>query len=212
MRYGIMGGSFNPVHRGHLHAAEFCMQQLPLDEVWFIPAYVPPHKPKSLLISAYHRFAMIILATQKFLQFKALNIEIETSNVCFTIDTVKELIDYQNQSEVQFYFILGSDGFFEIQTWKYYKELLNIIYFVVLERNINDFEKLYAMPEYISSRFIDSQQDWSLKKKKNVILLPGKMLSISSSKIREYVGSNKNIDRFVSSPVARYIEKYELYK
>lgn len=219
MRIGIMGGSFNPVHRGHLHAARFCAQKLVLEEVWFIPAYVPPHKPESLFISSYHRYAMIELAIQKNFAYKALPIEVETTHVCFTIDTIKNIIAPENKqadktslnSSNQFFFIMGSDTLLEFQTWKNYNELLDIIYFAVLERKNNDFSMFADLPACITSRFT-ALLNPSFCSAKNIILLPGKMLPVSSSRIRELISEGKNFERLVPSSVANYIKKYKLYK
>jgi nicotinate-nucleotide adenylyltransferase len=219
MRIGIIGGSYNPVHRGHLYAAQFAARKLLLDEVWLIPAFIPPHKPESLFISAYYRFAMLALATCTQPRVKAMTLELETAHVCFTIDTVRRIIAKRESiprtagaKPDQFFFIMGSDSFFEIITWKNYKQLLTMIYFVILERTKNDFKFLNQLPLHVTQRCTTRFNEDSLAAGKNIILLNGKMPDISSSQIRSLVADGKNIRGLVPKVVEKYIAKYGLYR
>jgi len=218
VRIGIIGGSFNPVHSGHLHAAKFAMKQAELDEILFLPAFLPPHKPESVFILPYHRYAMLSLATQSYKYFKILTSELETSQVCYTIDTIKTLqakyekMDEKNHALHDLYFIMGSDAFLEIQTWKNYKELITILYFIILERRGVPFDALHNLPPLITNRYADSVASATLNNRKNIVLLEGKMLTIASSQIRRLEKQGKNSARFVPGSVYNYIKKYHLYE
>lgn len=210
-----MGGSFNPVHLGHLHAAKHVIKKTKLDEIWFVPAYFPPHKPSNEFISSYHRFAMVSLATYRIEKFKALTLELEKSSVCYTIDTIKLLLEkYEkiiyNINIPELFFIMGSDSLLEIQTWKEYEKLIEMIFFIVVERDRCIFDSLYSLPCMIKNRFTMRFDELNLKKK-NILLLKGRMLDISSSKIRELIKEGRDISKLVPKSVYCYINKYKLY-
>jgi len=209
-RIGIIGGSFNPVHLGHIHAAKFAKRKLGLTEVWFIPAFLPPHKSKELFVSSYHRFAMLSLATHNYPYFKILTTEVETSDVCYTIDTIKKLMKIINSSDL-LYFILGNEAFLEIQTWKDYQELIKLINFVILQRNKEKQRLLFELPKFIIQRYASSLEEFLNDKDKNIITLKGKMLDISSSMIREKLQEGEDVDRYLAKAVSKYIRKYKLY-
>ncbi|OGF67385.1 MAG: nicotinate (nicotinamide) nucleotide adenylyltransferase [Candidatus Fischerbacteria bacterium RBG_13_37_8] len=217
MRIGIIGGSFNPVHSGHLHAAKFTMEQAELDEILFLPAFLPPHKPESVFISPYHRYAMLSIATQSQDHFKILTSELETSRICYTIDTIKTLQAHFKRHKGKLespdlFFIMGSDAFLEIQTWKNYKELITLLYFIILERKGVSFSVLYNLPPLITKRYADNCATASIKSQKNIILLKGKMLTISSSHIRTRYKQGNDITRYIPKSVYNYIKKYHLYE
>lgn len=211
-----MGGSFNPIHLGHIHAAKHVMKKTKLDGIWFVPAYFPPHKSPDKFVSSYHRYAMVSLATYRIEKFKALTLELEMSSVCYTIDTIKLLLDkYEKviyRGDIpQLFFIMGSDSLLEIQTWKDYERLIEMIFFIVLQRDIGIFNSLYDMPDLIKKRFTMRFDELDLGKK-NILLLKGRMPDISSSKIRELIKEGKDVSKLVPKSVYCYINKYKLYK
>lgn len=209
-RIGIIGGSFNPVHLGHIYAAKFAKRKLGLNEIWFIPVFLPPHKSKELFVSSYHRFSMLSLATQNYPYFKILTTEIETSEVCYTIDTIKKLMKIANSDDLLF-FILGNEAFIEIQTWKSYQELIKLINFVILQRSKEKQALLFELPEFIVERYASSLEEFLNNKDKNIIILKGKMLDISSSMIRDKLQKGEDVDRCLAKAVSNYIKKYHLY-
>jgi nicotinate-nucleotide adenylyltransferase len=212
VRIGIIGGSFNPVHLGHLYAARFALRKANLNEVWFLPAYLPPHKAKSQFVSAYHRFAMLSLATIKTKNFKILTFELDKSSICYTIDTINSLIQsFNDKNNHQFFFIMGSDSLLEIQTWKDYPKLLNLIFFIILERSNVSYNSLSSLPSWIKEKFTFNLNEMDLIRK-NILLLKGKMPNISSSTIRNLIRENKDIGNLVPKSVIKYIQKYNLYK
>jgi len=131
-KIGILGGTFNPVHYGHLAAAEEVRDRLKLDRVLFIPSNFPPHKQDESVPSALQRMEMVRLATSGNTHFEPSDIEIERGGTSYTIDTIKALqLAYPG---AELYFITGLDTFLEIQTWHEWAQLLTLCRFVVLSR------------------------------------------------------------------------------
>ena len=131
-KIGILGGTFNPVHYGHLAAAEEVRDRLKLDRVLFIPSNFPPHKQDESVPSALQRMEMVRLATSGNAHFEPSDIEIKRGGTSYTIDTIKALqLAYPG---AELYFITGLDTFLEIQTWHEWAQLLTLCRFVVLSR------------------------------------------------------------------------------
>jgi len=130
-KVGLLGGTFDPIHKGHLHVANQIMQKKQLDEVWLIPAGNPPHR-QLIKILPKHRLKMCELATKGQTNIKVCDIEISKTTPCYTIDTVKAL--QQAHPNIEFFWILGMDAFFNIETWHQWKELLHTIHFLVVNR------------------------------------------------------------------------------
>ncbi|HTF99474.1 MAG TPA: nicotinate-nucleotide adenylyltransferase [Nitrospirota bacterium] len=131
-KIGILGGTFNPVHFGHLAAAEEVKNRLGLDKVLFIPSFLPPHKQDEELPGAEHRLEMVRLAVRDNPAFEPCDIEIRRGGRSYTIDTIEELQRLHPRAE--FYFVTGIDTFLEIQTWQRWAQLLARCRFVVLSR------------------------------------------------------------------------------
>ncbi len=131
-RIGIIGGTFNPIHYGHLAAAEEVRDRLKMDRVLFIPSFLPPHKQEEDMPSAAQRLEMVRLATSGNSRFKVSDIEVKRGGKSYTIDTIEALIPQHPGAEL--YFITGIDSFLDIQTWKNWQRLLSICSFVVLSR------------------------------------------------------------------------------
>ncbi len=131
-KLGILGGTFNPIHYGHLAAAEEVRDRLKLDRILFIPSYLPPHKLEENVPSAVQRMEMVRLATEGNPSFEPSDIEIKRGGRSYTIDTIEAL--RQAYPGTELYFITGLDSFLEIQTWHEWERLLTLCCFVVLSR------------------------------------------------------------------------------
>jgi nicotinate-nucleotide adenylyltransferase len=131
-KIGILGGTFNPVHYGHLAAAEEVRDRLKLDRILFIPSFIPPHKQEEEVPSAVHRMEMVRLADMGNPAFEPSDIEIRRGGRSYTIDTIEALREAHAGTEL--YFITGLDSFLEIQTWNHWERLLTLCSFVVLSR------------------------------------------------------------------------------
>lgn len=186
MKLGILGGTFNPPHIGHLILACEVQQKLGLDRIFFIPTNIPPHK-ESHNVDADHRLRMVKLAIEGNLPFEVLDLEIKRGGVSYTIDTVRELKIRHPRGE--FYLIVGSDLANDFPTWKYFAGLRKAVKIVVAKRR--------AYP---------------LRIKDNFIKLDIVEMGISSSYIRGLIKKGFSIKYLVSDNVFAYIEKYKLYK
>jgi len=131
-RLGILGGTFNPIHYGHLAAAEEVRDRLKLDRILFIPSFIPPHKNEEIVPHADQRMEMVRLATKVNPFFEPSEIEINRGGRSYSIDTVEAL--RQAYPGTDLYFITGLDSFLEIQTWRQWERLLTLSNFVVISR------------------------------------------------------------------------------
>ncbi|UCC94409.1 MAG: nicotinate-nucleotide adenylyltransferase [Candidatus Omnitrophota bacterium] len=186
MRIGILGGTFNPPHIGHLILAKEVQEKLALDKIFFIPTNLPPHKEPQLP-AVSHRFNMVKCATESNSLFEVLDIEIKRGGTSYTIDTANEL--KEKFSKADFYLIVGSDLANTFSTWKNFTQVKKLIKIVVAQR-----------------------KDFPLQEKDEFILVDITQISISSSRIREMVKQGLSIKYLVNEGVERYIEKHKLYK
>lgn len=131
-RLGILGGTFNPIHYGHLAAAEEIRDRLKLDRVLFIPSFLPPHKQEDDIPSAVQRLEMVRLAVAGNANFRVSDVEVKRGGRSFTIETIEELRSLHPGASL--FFITGLDSFLEIQSWQQWQRLLTLCAFVVLSR------------------------------------------------------------------------------
>ncbi|WP_371368620.1 Nicotinate-nucleotide adenylyltransferase [Sporomusa rhizae] len=198
-KVGIMGGTFDPIHVGHLVTAEAVRIEYNLDKVLFIPASNPPHKQESLVTPAIHRYIMTVMATYSNPHFFVSGIELERSGPSYTVDTVRALIDCYGAS-TQFYFITGADAVKDLPTWREIDQLLDLCYFVAATR-----------PGCIS--YIDQViKQFGAKGRRSIQRLATPELEISSTDIRERVKKGRSIKYIVPESVEAYIYKEGLYR
>jgi len=188
MRIGIFGGTFNPIHFGHLVLAEQAYEKLNLDKVIFIPSCKPPHKRVKDLASAEDRYNMVSLAIQNNKRFEISDIEIKRKGKSYLVDTLKEIHSKYPKSEL--FFISGSDVTNQIHKWKSIEEILKLVNFVIAKR-----------PGYRLKRF-----------NKNVTTLSVSELDISSSNIRRKIKNHKTVLYIMPIRVFDYIKKKGLYQ
>ncbi len=187
-RIGILGGTFDPIHIGHLAMAQVVSEKMRLDRIFFVPSYLPPHKRVVGLTPAIHRYEMVRLAIQGNPEFAASSFEIRKPGKSYTIDT---LLHFANRFPgARPFFIVGQDAFSSLKTWKSPDDLLKIADFIVVNRS-GDFKK----PQSI---------------RHHPVTMPG--MDISSSYIRQRVQQKKSIRYLVPEAVARYIERWGLYQ
>ncbi|CQR72541.1 putative nicotinate-nucleotide adenylyltransferase [Sporomusa ovata DSM 2662] len=198
-KIGIMGGTFDPIHVGHLVTAEAVRIEYNLEKVLFIPASNPPHKQDSLVTPAIHRYIMTIMATYSNRHFFVSGIELERSGLSYTIDTVKDLIECYGAS-TEFYFITGADAVKDLPSWQEIDQLLDLCYFVAAAR-----------PGCIS--YIDQViKQFGAKGRRSIQRLATPELEISSTDIRERVRKGRSIKYIVPESVEDYIYKEGLYR
>ena len=214
-RVAIYGGTFDPVHKGHIEVARRVLQLFELDEVLFVPAYVPPHK--SGISSAFHRFAMLALATEHYVQLRLSTVEVDEPNRPYAVDTVERL-----QSEIgsnnRLFFMIGADSWSEITTWHEWERLLKMCDLIVVTRP--GYELNGNAPEVakvVDGRGMIQQEISELLSSDSgprVFLTDVAMVDVSATAIRAAARSSEmeKLREMVPAPVASYIEKYELYR
>jgi len=210
-RIGLFGGTFDPVHNGHLQEAREVVRQLALDQLVFIPAPHPPHKTDKDITSFAHRLAMLELATGHERSFIVSLIELERQGPSYTIDTLTEMRSRLGRHH--FYFIIGLDAFVEINTWKDYRKLLASASFAVIDRPFAEditLEQLIA--DELSGFRAAGEGVWRLGAKGWIFRVQMPLVAISSTGIREKLMANKFVANLVPEQVARYIEEKGLYR
>lgn len=198
MKIGILGGSFNPIHNGHLNLCNQCNELFNFDEILLIPTNIPPHKSNNNFISNSHRINMINLAIQGNDLIKSSEIEFELGGVSFTHNTVIAL-KKTYPPNAEFYFIIGSDMFKIFDKWYKYKELLKMIKIVVGARKNEEYNELTKIK---SEKYSDDE---------NIIVMNIDVYEMSSTSIREKIKSNKSIDGLLPINVTKYIQQNNLY-
>jgi nicotinate-nucleotide adenylyltransferase len=203
VKIGIMGGTFNPVHHGHLVAAGEALSQFNLDKVIFIPSGDPPHKNSSEETIAEHRYLMTVIATSANKNFFVSRIEIDRKGKSYTVDTLRELKKIYGEN-TGLYFITGADAILEILSWKKTAEIVRLCSFIAATR-----------PGYNISRIQDLKEKLFKEAKKNVekiFVMEVPALAISSTDIRQRVKEKRPIDYLVPEGVSNYILKHGLYR
>jgi len=185
-KVGILGGTFDPPHYGHLLIANEVLSKLKLDEIWFMPNQEPPHKKKSDSIKNEDRLQMLDLAIQGNAAFRVETIELHRQGPSYTVDTMK-MINAQ-YSDHQFFFIIGADMIEYLPKWHNIDELMKLVQFVGVER-----------PEY------STQTDYPVR----YVDVPA--IDVSSSMIRDRVKNGKTVRYLLPDMVIQYIEEKHLY-
>lgn len=197
-KIGIMGGTFDPIHTGHLVTAEAVRIEYNLDQVLFIPAANPPHKQHLQLTPAIQRYIMTVMATYSNPYFYVSPIELERPGLSYAIDTVMALIEQYGEM-TEFYFITGADALQDLSTWKNIDQLLELCYFIAATR-----------PGCICD-LDDVIQQFGDKGRNRIQRLSTPELEISSTDIRERMKKGRSIKYIVPESVESYILKEGLY-
>ncbi len=197
-KIGIMGGTFDPIHYGHLLAAEEACFALGLEEVIFVPTGNPYHKKGRNISSSEDRYTMVLLTTLDNPTFKTSRIEIDRKEASHTVDTLREMRHWFAPCSTEFFFITGLDAFLDMPKWKEFDFIFELCKVVAVSRPGYKRVSLDDLPVQIN--------------KEAIILLEIPLLSISSTEIRERVADGKNIRYIVPQLVEQYIYKKGLYK
>lgn len=198
-RIGIMGGTFDPIHIGHLVIAEAVRHEYNLDKVIFVPASQPPHKNGQTVTEVRHRYFMTVMAVCSNPFFYVSTIEIDRPGPSYSIDTVQAFREMYG-GKAEFYFITGADAIKDLPTWERIDQLLDLCYFIGTTRPGN----LSAVDDVIKY--------FGEKGKERIFCLATPELEISSTDIRERVKHGKSIKYIVPENVEKYIYKEGLYK
>lgn len=196
---GIMGGTFDPIHFGHLRAAEEVLQGFGLERVVFVPSGRPPHKPVLEVTPPEHRYLMTLLATADNPHFEVSRTEIDRVGPSYTLDTLKELRKIYSP-ETAFYFITGLDAILEICTWSRYQELFGLTDFVAVTRH-----------GYSVQALSDLERTLGQERFGKIHPFPVTLLAIASTDIRRAVREGRSTRYLVPDTVDNYIRKEGLY-
>jgi nicotinate-nucleotide adenylyltransferase len=220
MRIGLFGGTFNPIHHGHLRAVLEVKEGFPLDECYLIPVAIPPHKTTDDMASGDNRLEMIREAVSGHSGLSACDVELNRSGPSYTIDTVKYLKKSLPEDTLLF-LILGIDAFLEIDTWNSYRELLQTIPFIVIARpdneSCNETEHWQTLKEFLKTKisadycYSESKACFSHHQLQPVFNYSVTMLDISSSKIREMIRNGCSVRFLVPDKVEALINSKGLY-
>lgn len=200
-RRGIFGGSFNPIHLGHLVAAQDALEGAALDQVVFVPAARPPHKPAAPLAPAGDRLAMIRLAIAGDDRFDVSDVELQRGGISFTIDTVQAF--RRQYPGVEWSLIIGADTLFDLRNWREIGAILELVRIVVVAR------PGFAV-DTITVESVGLPDPWPGRLAGSVIT--GHSIGISSSEIRRRIAEGRSIRYLVPDAVERYIRERSLYQ
>ena len=211
MRLGILGGTFDPIHIGHLRLAEEMCEELNLSRVLLIPGAQPPHKGGPQVAPFPDRLEMTKIGTSSSDYLEASDIEGHREGPSYSFETVR-IIREKYGDRLELYFILGSDAFKEINTWKEYKKLFQITNFVVIERPGITLDELGAFIESLGAGFkAEGIDDFINSYGNHVFFKKTTLMDISSTKIRQKIRAGKSINFIVPQKVKEYISKKGLY-
>ena len=215
-RVGLLGGTFDPIHTGHLAVARAAQQALALDVVRFIPSARPPHRPDSPRASEYHRLEMIRLALADHgapgdtVRWEVSDLELRRTGPSYTYDTLGAL-HADGLSPLQIFFITGADAFAEIDTWHRYPAVLDSAHFVIVSRPGMTLEKLRERLPALAPRMVrpsklaDSSQP-------QIVLIEAGTPDVSATDVRRRAARGDSLEGRVTPSVAAYISQHSLYR
>jgi nicotinate-nucleotide adenylyltransferase len=214
MHLAIFGGTFNPVHYGHLRGAQAVLDKTTADRVLFIPVATPPHKDREELISANHRMEMLRLAIEGSTAFALSALEVNRGGVSYTIDTLTEVLDTYTP-EPTLSLVIGTDSFNDLCSWRQYKDILKLADLAVIRRPGEPPWKIEdVLPVELASSFCYDSKDDSFKNShgRAIKFLDSAMMDISSSMIREFIVRGESVRHLTPERVVDYIDKNGLYR
>ncbi len=198
MRLGLFGGTFDPVHIGHLLLAEQCREQCALDQVWFVPSGRPPHKNQDKLTSVKSRLDMLELATAGFGAFVVSHLELEREGPTYTVDTLQQLQDEDASREL--FFMIGTDSLADLPNWHNPSRIAQLATIVVADRGNQTIPDLHSFGPQLEADLLSKIQ---------FVTMPG--IDLSATDIRRRICEGKSIRFMVNRAVEVYIAEHQLY-
>lgn len=199
MRVGIFGGTFDPIHIGHLVLAEQCREQCRLDEIWFVPAALPPHKQTAVISSSERRCEMIQFAIAGNPAFRLSKIELNRQGPSFTVETLNRL--WTEDSARELFLLIGADSLRDLHLWREPERILELATVVAVNRGAHSLPALDELRTTCGAA-VDSR----------IVTVEMPAVEISSSDIRKRVSEDHSIRYLVPRAVEAYIEEYGLYR
>lgn len=210
-RLGLLGGTLDPTHFGHLDAAEAARQALALDEVWLVPSHDPPHRPADPVATSFHRFAMAALAIVDRPQYRASDIELRRAGPSYTVDTLQEL-HAAGWAPSQIFFVIGVDAFADIHSWRAFPAILDASNFVVVGRAGTAPAHVASGAPELAARIETPAYRAAHPQLTKIFPVDGATRDVSSSRIRTRLREGQRIDDLVPAPVERHIMAHGLYR
>ncbi len=201
MRLGILGGTFDPIHFGHLLLAEFCREQCALDQVWFVPAAVSPHKQGQLATAAEQRVEMLKLAMGGHEAFHVWPGELERGGVSYTVETLEQLVAEDATREL--FFLMGADSLADLPTWRNPERICELAIPVVVRRTPSPEPDFSHVANWVSAKRLDII-------KRSQVILP--LIELSSREIRRRISAGHSIRYQTPRAVEMYIATHGLYR
>jgi nicotinate-nucleotide adenylyltransferase len=213
-RIGVYGGTFDPIHNGHLEVARAVVRNFDLDELLIVPAHRPPHKNSRSISDAYHRYTMAALATLDDARLKVSTIELEAPDRPYTFETMQRLREVFGP-QANLFFVMGADSFEEINLWREPARILDSANIIVITRP-RHVVSISHLPARFAANLLDLRgsrvDDAARPVAGGVYLTDYVNVDVSSTEIRRRVRDGEPIDDFVPPRVADYIKKYALYR
>jgi nicotinate-nucleotide adenylyltransferase len=211
-RIGILGGTFDPVHVGHLEAAAVAQRALKLDALVLMPSMTPPHRPSQPQASAFHRFAMVALAVCDHDGVIASDDELRTEGLSYTSDTLVRL-HAEGFAPTELFFVLGSDAFSEIAAWHRYPHVLEAAHFVVVTRSGTTLADIARRVPELAPRIIDAAAfTGSSNGAPRIVVVPASTPDVSSTEIRRRVAAGESLTGLTPPAVIKHIGRHGLYR
>ena len=228
VRIGLLGGTLDPIHLGHIETAAAAKRALDLDRVYVLPSHMPPHRSQQPVASGYHRFAMTALAVNGVDGLAASDVELRTPGPSYTADTLSRFRERSGLKAAQIFFITGADAFAEIETWYRYPEVLDLAHFVVVSRPGFLVEPLRdRLPGLaarmtsvrVEARSVASRQPPAASRDfteahatfPSIFLVDAPTPDVSSTGIRRRLAAGEPITGLVPAAVERHIVQHGLY-
>jgi nicotinate-nucleotide adenylyltransferase len=217
-RIALYGGTFDPVHLGHVELARTVSQIFEIDELLFVPAWLAPHKRARQVTPAIHRYAMLVLATQDDDQLKVSRFELEAPDRKYTVETI-EHFQAELGNDVELFFVMGADSWAEIKTWRDWERLLKMTNHIVVTRPGFEIER-GGMSPAITKRIVDTRGSGFSSARETsgegtrIFISDAITLGISATEIRKAAreGQFDRLANLAPEAVANYIMKYGLYR
>lgn len=197
MKIGLFGGSFNPIHDGHIHLAKSINDEVGLDEIIFIPSKISPHKSNKEYVSNEHRFNMCKLAIQDIPNFEVSDFELSREGISYSIYTVRYFKEKYPTDEL--YLLIGSDMLLTFNEWKEYQEIMSKVTLAVISRENGDYDTLLKKSKELS-------------KYGKIIIPKVSPIEVSSTEIRKNIRFNKDYSCNLNEKVVQYIKSNNLYR